>query len=348
MSEDDRKSKTANPHEGNKTEQPTKKKPQSEKRMLISGGTVFGLLLNIRMLRRIVQIFFLIVINAYILGVWFANEAIVEFWKGLRNLLPTFPIIAPLEAPFAMIAGTFDTMQREFTRGIFPFFTLGAMIIILAVVGRAACGWVCPIGTIQDFMTLPKRTKIRPAQNTENDLRRVKAYIFFIVIILAVWLGISRILGTASTLEAILGIFARAPFDPLNPAYIIFVVAPGLNWPYDLNTLWYLQTFGPVVWAQLIFAILIFVVSIWVPRWFCRWLCPAGWFYGVFSRSAIIGIGRSPAKCTPDKCNVCETACPMNIRIRTYPYQHMYSPDCIMCLECKSRCPNDAIEIRLL
>ncbi len=342
MTEDVRKSETTGHSSEGKTEKP------SSERGLARGGVSFGLLFNIRMLRRLVQIIFLLGINAYIFGVWFANDAIVGFWKGLQSVLPTLPIIAPLDAPFGMIAGAFDTMQREFTRGVFPFFTLGAMIIILAVVGRVMCGWACPIGTFQDFATLPKRTKVRPSPNTEDGLRRGKIYIFFFTAILAVWVGISRHLGTATTLENILGMFAVAPFDPLNPAYIIFVVMPGLDWPRDLSTMWYLLTFGHVVWLQIIFVAIILIISIWVPRWFCRWLCPAGWFYGVFSRNAIIGIGRSPAKCTPDVCNVCETVCPMNIRIRRYPYQHMYSPDCIMCLECKSHCPNGAIDIRVL
>ena len=141
-----------------------------------------GRIFNIRMLRRVVQIIFFIGINAYILTAWFGQEAITQFWTGFRDILPTLPIIAPLEAEFAVIGGTFDVMQREFTSGFFPFFTLGAMLIILTILGRSACGWVCPIGTIQDFASLPSRSKIRPAPGTEKELRRLKAYIFFLVI----------------------------------------------------------------------------------------------------------------------------------------------------------------------
>lgn len=316
------------------------------KRWTLSGKALVGRVLNVRMLRRVVQIVFLLGINATILAAWFGNDAIVAFWQGFRNALPTLPIIAPLNAPFAVIAGSFDSMQREFTMGVFPFFTLGAMMIILIVVGRGACAWVCPIGTIQDFATLPNRNKTRPAPNTEIEFRRIKAYVFVVVMFLAVWVAVSHLTGQYTAIRAALGIFANAAFDPFNPAYIIFVIAPGLDWPTGLNNLWLLTTFGVIVWLQLIFVVVVIVVSFWIPRWFCRWLCPAGWFYGVFSRNALIGIGRNPARCTPDVCNVCEVACPMNIRIRRYPYQHMHSPDCIMCLECKSHCPNKAIVVR--
>ncbi len=305
-----------------------------------------GLVFNLRMLRRVVQILFLLGINGYIFAAWWGADAITHFWESFRDILPTIPIIAPLEAPFGVIAGSFDTMQRELTSGTFPFFTLGAMIIILTVLGRVACGWICPIGTLQDFATLPNRTKIRPAPNTEKEMRRVKAYVFVLVVFLAAWMGISRLTGTAEDLEKVLGMFADAPFDPFNPAYILFVVLPDQVWPTSIDTLWYLSVWPTTVWLQVAFVLIIVIIAFWFPRWFCRWICPAGWFYGIFSRDALIGIGRNPARCTPDTCNVCEVVCPMNIQIRKFPYDHMYSADCILCLECKSHCPNKAIEIR--
>ncbi|NHI89453.1 MAG: 4Fe-4S binding protein [Candidatus Thorarchaeota archaeon] len=324
-------------------EMPKEKKP----RKFGVGKNPLGLILNIRMFRRIFQILAFIGVNGYILLAWFHMPNVQAFWVSIWQNMPALPILAPLEAPFAVIAGSFDTMIREFSTGIFPFFTLGALLIISIVVGRAACGWICPIGTIQDFVTLPKRTKIRPSASTENELRKVKAYVFVIVAFFAVWVGFSRITGTSDALVSILGEdLAHDVFAPLNPAYILFVLLPMQEWPTGLGTLWYFQAWGwPFV--QMVFVIIVFFISVWMPRWFCRWLCPAGWFYSIFSRNALIGIGRNPARCTPDTCNVCEVVCPMNIRIRKFPYKHMYSPDCILCLDCKSHCPNNAIVLRV-
>ncbi|UCE11266.1 MAG: 4Fe-4S binding protein [Candidatus Thorarchaeota archaeon] len=305
-----------------------------------------GLLINIRMFRRIVQVLFILFINAYIFGAWFGQEQITAFWTEFAKILPTLPIIAPLEAPLAVIAGSFDTLNRELTSGFFPFFTLGAMVIILTILGRVGCGWVCPVGTFQDFATLPKRNKSRPAPGTEKELRRVKLYIFVITMFMSAWVAVSTVLGTDESIRNALGIFADSGFNPLNPAYIIFYEFLQWNWPFSIDTLWYFSTWGTVFWLQIVFVALVLAISYWYPRWFCRWLCPAGWLYGFFSRDALVGIGRNPARCTPDTCSKCEEVCPMNIRIRRFPYQHMYSPDCIMCLDCKSHCPNGAIEIR--
>lgn len=333
----------AEPETEEASEEPELKEPQDSR---FSAKKITGLILNVRMLRRLVQIAFFLGINGYIFTAWFGMEQVAAFWTELGRLVPTLPILSPLEAPFAVIAGSFDAMQKTLTSGAFPFFVIGAMLIILTVLGRSACGWVCPLGTIQDFLTLPKGKKTRPVPGTEKELRRLKAYIFVIVVFLAAWMGAAKATGSSASLEAALGAFAMDAFGPFNPANILFYVLPNQTWPVSFGTLWYFTAYWGWALLQFAFVILVFVVSIWVPRWFCRWLCPAGWFYSLFSRDALIGIGRNPTRCTPDVCNVCEVVCPMNIRIRRYPYQHLHSPDCILCLECKSHCPNDAIVLR--
>jgi len=327
-------------------EEPAKEIEVEEKKEKKPRTNPLGFILNLRMLRRFIQIGFFIAINAYLFVAWFGMFNVTNFFLAIRDVIPTIPILSPLEAPLAVVAGSFDTLQQAFSSGLFPFFTLGAMIIILIFVGRAPCGWICPVGTIQDFVTLPKKTKTRPSPGTEKELRKVKIYIFVVVVGLAVWMGIARATGTAESLEAALSFFANDAFAPLNPANILFNIMPNeLDWPTSLSTLWYISQWGFAL-VQVAFVVIIFVVSFWVPRWFCRWLCPAGWLYSIFSREALIGIGRNPARCTPDTCNICEVVCPMNIRIRKFPYQHMHSPDCIMCLDCKSHCPNNAIVLR--
>ena len=326
-------------------EEPVKEQEVKEKKEKKPRANPLGLIFNLRMLRRFIQIGFFFAINAYIFVAWFQMPNVTKLFVTFRDMLPTLPILAPLQAPFATISGSFDTLQATFTTGIFPFFTLGAMIIILIFVGRAPCGWICPIGTMQDFVTLPKRTKVRPSPSTEKELRKVKLYIFVIVVGLAIWMGISRATGTAETLEAALAGFANDAFAPLNPGYILFVILPNQLWPTSFGTLWYFSTWGFAL-IQVAFVTVMFIISFWFPRWFCRWLCPAAYLYGIFSKESLIGIGRNPARCTPDTCNVCEVVCPMNIRIRRFPYKHMHSPDCIMCLDCKSHCPNDAILLR--
>ncbi|WP_410970351.1 4Fe-4S binding protein, partial [Salmonella sp. SAL4458] len=72
-----------------------------------------------------------------------------------------------------------------------------------------------------------------------------------------------------------------------------------------------------------------------IPRFWCRDLCPLGAFLGVFARFAVFGMEKDHAKCTD--CNLCLVHC-----------QGADSPqggvkwlqdECHMCMTCEAACP---------
>ncbi|MEO5729967.1 MAG: 4Fe-4S binding protein, partial [Byssovorax sp.] len=81
-----------------------------------------------------------------------------------------------------------------------------------------------------------------------------------------------------------------------------------------------------------------------IPRFWCRVLCPLGAFLGVFARFALFGMEKDHSKCTD--CNLCLVHC-----------QGADSPqggvkwrqdECHMCMNCESACPEDVIKFRFL
>ena len=74
--------------------------------------------------------------------------------------------------------------------------------------------------------------------------------------------------------------------------------------------------------------------SIFLYRFFCRFLCPLGALYGLFNKISLLGIKLDKPKCTD--CGMCQAKCKMDIR-------HVGDTECISCGECISSCPTGAI-----
>ncbi|MBP5749504.1 MAG: 4Fe-4S binding protein, partial [Firmicutes bacterium] len=78
--------------------------------------------------------------------------------------------------------------------------------------------------------------------------------------------------------------------------------------------------------------------AIFIPRCFCRYLCPLGAFYSLFSRFALYRMELDASSCIG--CGKCEEACPMAVRVTQ---ELETSPECIRCGRCKAACPAGAI-----
>jgi ferredoxin len=88
--------------------------------------------------------------------------------------------------------------------------------------------------------------------------------------------------------------------------------------------------------------IAIVVVSRWIPRLFCRGLCPLGALLGVFSRFAIFRIHRVGDACT--NCKLCAFAC----QGADEPLGNHRVGECHVCLNCLPGCPENAMSYRAL
>lgn len=79
------------------------------------------------------------------------------------------------------------------------------------------------------------------------------------------------------------------------------------------------------------------LMNLYIPRFYCRFICPLGALFGLLGRFAIWRIGKSEEKCS--NCLMCEKdcegACSPSAKIRV--------SECILCMNCLHTCPHDLI-----
>ena len=91
---------------------------------------------------------------------------------------------------------------------------------------------------------------------------------------------------------------------------------------------------GPLFTWKFVLLVVILVCSVFLYRFFCRFLCPLGAIYGLFNKISFVGVKLDAPKCTD--CGRCVTKCKMDVK-------NVGDTECISCGECISVCPTKAI-----
>lgn len=199
-----------------------------------------------------------------------------------------------------------------------PWMLIGIIGGIGALLGRFFCGWVCPMGLLQDLLHgIPSPKFSLPAL-----LRWVKyGFLFIAVGAAAYWVGKESLLF----------------FCKYCPVATIEVAVPQMIVDHD----WAMDT-----WRILRFSVLVLVLVLVVfnVRSFCKVMCPVGALVAVANKFSIFTIRIDPAKCT--HCGKCDKSCPMGVPVenssRTKRSVNRHT-ECIECLKCEEVCPVNAI-----
>jgi len=240
---------------------------------------------------------------------------------------------------------------------VFPWLPISSIIIFAVLTGRSICGWVCPFGLIQDILAYARVKKIRVAPKTHRDLTTVKYYILASLLLVCVSLAIATIQGVGDTYRSALGVVGIGPFTVFSPSDSLFALTPRLLLFLEYSIFPITEAFGtpvtsllqsPLLLTRLIIMICVLVAALYVPRVWCRYLCPQGAMLALVSRFSFLGLRRDPVRCMRATCRECVDACPMNVRILDLPWEKFTDPECIFCLRCVEACPTKALKPKYL
>ena len=169
------------------------------------------------------------------------------------------------------------------------------------LVGVLFCGWICPLGTLQDWAyKLGRKLKLplfRMPYKVQRYLQLSRYILYFLLT-----LGVT------------------------------FTVLQGTK---NLSAL---MKGKEIALASLIVLIIFVLVGIFFNRPFCNYICTGGARRGLWSVIRIIGIRRDTSRCI--NCNLCSKSCPMNIDVANTDFvRHPNCIGCMSCLSaCPKNC----------
>lgn len=184
----------------------------------------------------------------------------------------------------------------------------GSTIGFTLILGRAICGFLCPVGLIQDIAD-----KIRQKTKTEGIKMNDKMYEALTPI---KWCMLLIFVGLC---------FAGGNFCNFCPAVAVSPILAGMS------TSLYVSGF---------LMVLVLMGGFFKRRAFCT-ICPLGTIMGFFHKISFFRVKKDCQSCT--ECGACYEACPMGIKIIYTEREKadVTHANCIMCGECVRCCPED-------
>ncbi len=269
---------------------------------------------------------------------------------SLEMIVKVLPVLNSPRNPLSTGAGFLEYIYFSFTEGIFPYLLLGILILILLLSNRSFCGWICPIGALQDLLKIIPVKRKPFKQNTHRFLLKVK-YVFLVILsVMIIPLGLSRAISFTfySQFKESLGLIAQKPIGYFSLSEYIFVFFPNI-----IQEMWDAGTLEPLftdigVFVIFVFYIIVIILSVWYPRFYCRYMCPVGAAHSLVSNYAFLKLSRNPVRCVGrQECGICERVCPKQIKILDEPFDYFTgNGECNFCLKCKEACPYIAISFR--
>ncbi len=188
-----------------------------------------------------------------------------------------------------------------------PLLMLGAAMLAAGMAfGRAFCGWICPLGFVQDLTSFGRKKSWMPEAS-----RYVKYAILIAGLIMPVLAGWTFL-------------------EWVTPMSVL---------PRALGPIW--ESYDSLALGVVVFLVAVFFAVVTEKRAWCRHICPLGAILSVPASKKAIGISVTEERCI--RCLKCERSCTMGIIDIKGQLGLRWDSECILCLACRDACPTNAI-----
>ena len=229
----------------------------------------------------------------------------------------------------------------NFLKALMPtLITLGTFLMLMVVLNKAFCGWICPLGTFQELLNMLGQ-KLGLQQQHSLDQRLVHRARPVKWLVLALLVFTFPLLTGLGWLNHDLG----DPFCRICPSRILTTLATGNTSQLHVDTA-STTTLILSLTGDFLFGLVV-ALALTIRQPFCR-ICPLLALQAAFRK---LGMLRLVKNATPrcDKCGLCVKACPMDIaEVQTEMKRHDVTfEDCTLCGRCVEFCPDkDVLKLK--
>jgi NosR/NirI family nitrous oxide reductase transcriptional regulator len=260
------------------------------------------------------QVIVLLVSLVILAGVFFFQDALVRrpvLYDRFRLIYLAFTLVwlgwyAKAQLSVVNVLTFVNALRTDFR---WDYFLMEPLIFILWTATAtsilfwnrgAFCGWLCPFGALQELANRGARALRVPQIRVPFGLHQrlwVLKYVIFIAL-----LGVSFYeLAMAERL---------AEVEPFKTAIVLYFMR---GWPF------------------VTFAAALLGASLFIERFFCRYLCPLGAALAIPARLRMFDWLRRYRECG-NPCQRCANDCPVQA---IHPEGHINPNECIQCLHCQ-------------
>ena len=207
----------------------------------------------------------------------------------------------------------------------------GLFFLLTIIFSKTWCGWICPFGTLQDWITMFRRRfgirESRMSWKMRDNLKPIKYILLVLLIIIPLLIANA---GFHPDLELI--------FCQICPAKVLMPVFEGNLRYFSVDTT------NAVTTIMTILAIVLtafFLVGIFFKdRFFCIF-CPLLALISLFDRIGFLKLKKKVEACSG--CGTCQRVCTVDIRDvhMEKKKEDVLSQDCMLCTKCMESCAQD-------
>jgi MauM/NapG family ferredoxin protein len=238
---------------------------------------------------------------------------------------------------------------------------LGWGLIIVGatlLLGRVWCGWLCPLGSLLEWVRLPQAGRRRGGKGNrvsagpssaepgerKHNLRAIKIVLLLLILAMALFGNLTLLvldpitLLTRALTTAVLPALNYAVSAVERSLYLVPALSPAVDWLEQGLRGALLPVEQPVFDQNVLVAALFFgilALNLLADRFWCRYVCPLGALLGLLSKVALLRpvIGRTCVSCAK-----CARVCRLDA-IETGAGYTISPAECTVCLDCLAACP---------